>query len=265
MIDSSNIKDFGVKNRNIAADAPKYGHTFETFRRDPLAALKGGAAASGATGARNLLSFGMHDFEQHVKGAGQTIILPVLTDVGLDIGLDQTSTEGMELTQGITNRSKHAYKIGTDPAFFLRVKIKVEDASGCNPLLIGFRKAEAYQTTVAAYDTYAALGIIGTANPNVIKTTTELAAAGNVDTDTTKTWADGVTKELRVDVDSGGKVKYSIDGVVLTVPPALTLTAALYVVPFLFFLNSADLAGTVELLEWECGALPPASKVRRIK
>lgn len=254
MITGENIKDASLLNRNLGSDMPKFGHTYELFRHDPVAALKGGAAASGSTGARNLLTFGsMNVFEQHVKGAGQTIVVPVLTDVGLDIGQDQASTEGIELTQGITARAKHAYVIGTDGPFFLRAKIKIEDASGCNPLVIGFRKAEAYQTAVASYADYAAVGIIGTANPNTIKTTTETAAGGNTDTDTTKTWADGATKELKVVVSAKGAVTYYLDGLKLDAAPAFSLANALTVVPFLFFLHSADVAGVVELIEWECG------------
>jgi len=266
MIDSSNIKDWGVRNRNIGNDAPKFQHTYETFRHDSCAALRGGGAAAGSTGARNILNFGsMNQFEQHVKGAGQTIITPVLTDVGLDIGQDQTATEGIELTQGITQRAKHAYKIGTDGPFFLRVKAKVADGSGCNPFHIGFRKAEAYQTAYTAYADYALVGIVGGDATPKIKTETEVGGGGTTTTDTGTTWPDASTHELKVCVDLAGKVTYFRDGIQLTAPPAYTFTAGLYVVPSIFFLHGADLCDTLELIEYECGLVAPVTKVRRVK
>jgi hypothetical protein len=228
-------------------------YTFEEFEVRPVCAAASGAAASGTTSATNVMLFPETAFEYHIKGAGQTIVAPVLTANGLDIGLDQASTEGVEITQGITARSPGAFVVGTDAAFFFSCKIKVEDASGCNPLVAGFRKAEAYQTTVAAYADYAAIGIIGTANPNTIKTTTEAAGGGNTDTDTTNTWADAAAKTLTVKVSAAGVVTYQINGVAPTTVVAFSFTAGDVLVPFVFFLNAADLAGTVELQEWTCG------------
>ncbi len=228
-------------------------YTFEEFKERPICALATGAAASGSTGALNLMVFSENTFEYHIKGAGQTIVAPVLGTAGLDISLDQTSAEGIEITQGITSRGRGVFTVGTDAAFFFSAKLKVADASGANPLVIGFRKVEAYQTTVAAYADYAAIGIIGTANPNTIKLTTEAAGGGNTDTDTTDTWADGAEKTLKVLVSAAGVVTYQINGVAPTTVAAFSFTAADVVCPFLFFLHAADVAGAVELSEWTCG------------
>jgi hypothetical protein len=223
----------------------------EQFQYDPVAVGRlGVGAAVGSTGSRNLLKFPGTQFEYHIKGT-QTILSPVLTAVGLDIGMDQTAADGIEMTHGILSRSPVAFVVGTDPAFYVSATIKVEDASGANPLLIGFRKAEAYQATMAAYADYAMIGIIGTADPNTIKTTTEAAGGGNTDTDTTMTWADAAIKQLKVKVSAAGVVTYEVNNAAPTVVAAFSFTAADVVVPDFFFLNAADLAGLVEVINWE--------------
>jgi hypothetical protein len=227
-------------------------YIYEAFREEPATSLRGGGASAGSTGSRNILSFKASTFEQHVKGT-QTLICPVITDVGLDIGQDQTAADGGEFTNGISARCPVAFVIGTDAAFQFSVKIKVTDASGANPLLIGFRKAEAYQATYTNYADYAYIGILGTSNPNLIKISTEAGGGGNTDTDTTQTWADGVTKTLTVKVSSGGVVTYLIDGAAPTATAAYTFTNGLTVVPSLFFLEAADLVDNCEIIEWECG------------
>lgn len=228
-------------------------YTFEEFDAPAAFSLRTGGAAAGATGNLNVMAFPETHFEVHIKGAGQTLFGPVQGASGLDIGGDQTSTEGFEITQGITARSRGAFVVGTDAAFFFSAKLKAVDASGCNPLMVGFRKAEAYQTAIASYADYAAIGIIGTSDPNVIKTTTEAAAGGNTDTDTTNTWADNATKTLKVLVSAAGVVTYTINGVAPTTTVAFSFTAGDVLVPFLFFLNAADLADNVYLQEWACG------------
>jgi len=223
----------------------------EQFQYDPIACGRlGVGAAVGTTGSRNLLRFPGTQFEYHIKGT-QTILAPVLTAVGLDIGMDQTAADGIELTHGILSRSPVAFTVGTDAAFYVSATIKVEDASGANPLVIGFRKAEAYQATVAAYADYAAIGIIGTADPNTIFITTEAAGGGNTNTDTTMTWADAAIKTLKVKVSAAGVVTYEVNNAAPTATAAFSFTAADVVVPFAFFLNAADLAGLVEFINWE--------------
>jgi hypothetical protein len=222
----------------------------EQFQYDPIACGRlGVGAAVGTTGSRNLLRFPGTQFEYHIKGT-QTILAPVLTAVGLDIGMDQTSGDGIELTHGILSRSPVAFTVGTDAAFYVSATIKVADASGVNPLLIGFRKAEAYQATMAAYADYAMIGIIGTADPNTIFLTTEAAGGGNTNTDTTMTWADAAIKQLKVKVSSAGVVTYEVNNAAPTATAAFSFTAADVVVPCLFFLNGTG-GGLVEISNWE--------------
>lgn len=227
-------------------------YVYEAFRQEPATSLRTGGASAGATGNRNILQFPHSSFEQHIKGT-QTIICPSITDVGLDIGQDQTASDGGELTHGITARSPVAFTIGTDAAFQFSVKMKPADTSGANPLVIGFRKAEAYQAAVTSYADYALIGIVGTSNPNLIKIKTQAGGGGNTDTDTTQTWADAAIKTLTVKVSAGGVVTFLIDGAAPAATVAYTFTNGLTVVPTLFFLQAADLCDTLELIEWECG------------
>jgi len=243
----------GFRDANSSTSRGRVGSRSvrEQFQYDPIAVGRlGVGAAVGVAGSRNLLRFPGTQFEYHIKGT-QDILSPVLTAVGLDIGMDQTAADGIELTHGITARSPVAFTVGTDAAFYVSATLKVADSSGANPLVIGFRKAEAYQATVAAYADYAAIGLIGTADPNTIFITTEAAGGGNTNTDTTMTWADAAIKQLKVKVSSAGVVTYEVNNAAPTVTAAFSFTAADVVVPFMFFLNAADLAGLVEIINWD--------------
>lgn len=232
---------------------------YHEFRGDVVSAARLGAgAAVGAAGSRNIVHSPGYGFqppltlEQHVKGT-QTILAPVLTTVGLDIAQDQTAADGAEYTLGINARNPFAFVVGTDLGFFFEIRAKVEDASGFNPFLVGFRKAEAYQADWNDYDELAAIGIQGTANPNTIKLGTILNNAATVVTDTTDTWADAATKTLRVMVSAARAVTYSIDGSAPTAVAAYSFDAGEVVVPFLLFLHAADVGGTLELIHLDVG------------
>jgi hypothetical protein len=256
-VQNADIATSGITNPKIANDTIRPGklnrrYLFEEFLHEPVTSARLGGAATGATGDRNQALFPETAFEWHVKGT-QTILTPILTAVGWDIGMDQTAADGIELTNGILPRCPVAFVVGTDAAFFFSAQIKVQDASGANPLLVGFRKAEAYQAVYTGYADYAAIGIVGTSDPNLIKTVTEAAGGGTTTTDTTNTWADAATKTLTVKVSAAGVVTYQINGAAPTAVVAFSFTAGDVVVPFLYFLEAADLAGTVEMISWEVG------------
>lgn len=244
-----NIEDRAVANAKIKGDAPKHQYVYEDFRQNPIAcADAGGGAPTGTAGDINYMSFGFNVFEYHVKGT-QTILVGVLTAEGFNVGMDQTNNDGVELTTGILARSETTFTVGTSGAFFFRLKFKIEDVSGSDDCAMGFRKAEAYQANIDDYDEMAALNVIAGA----IKIETILNNAATTTTDTTDTWADNATKTLKVKVSGAGVVTYEIDGVAPTVTAAFTFDNAEVVVPFFYFLHDSDLAGEVELIEWECG------------
>lgn len=213
-----------------------------------------GLAATGATGDTDLLRTGSNVFEYHIKGAGQTIICPTLTATGIDIALDETNTEGIEITSGIaTLQPPYAFTVGTSGAFQFCATLTLDDASGASNLLVGFRKAEAYQADEASYADYALIGTVGTSNPNLIKIETEAAGGGTTTTDTTNTWADAASKALCVKVSSAGVVTYTINGAAPTATAAFSFTAADVVIPTIYFLHGADVANTVTLQSWDSG------------
>jgi len=202
----------------------------------------------GTAGDENLLIFDDNVFEYHILGT-QTIAAPVRVATGLDVGMDQTADDGIEITQGILANSRSAFVVGTSKPFFLKVKFSIADVSGTDDCAVGFRLAEAYQANIDDYNTFACLNVISGA----IKTETDIDGAGTTTTDTTDTWGDGETHTLEVYVDANGAVTYKVDGTVPTTTIAMTITDADTVIPFFYFLNHTDLAGAVVIESWECG------------
>jgi len=217
----------------------------------PLAGLAGaaGGAPTGTAGDENLLLWPRLTLEYHILGT-QTIVAPVMTAVGLDLGsMDQTANDGLELCPGVATKHDMRFVVGTDAAFYVEAKLKIADVSGTDDLAVGFRKLEAYQANVDDYDEMAALNVIAGA----INVETILNGAATATTDTTDTVADAGTVTLRVDVSAAGVVTFKIDGQPPTTTAAFTFDDAEVVVPFIYFLQDTDIAGTVELIHLECG------------
>lgn len=229
--------------------AVEQAHTFENFQSNPVTAAVGGGAASGTANTANVLLTERNAFEYVAKGT-QTILAPRKVAGGLDINQDQTDNDGIEITQGIIAGSKHAYTVG-DGGFFVRAKFSVATVAGTDDCAVGFRKVQAYNAAIDAYTDMAVLNVIAGA----INIETILNDAATITTDTTQDIVDGATVELTVKVDSAGAVTYLIDGAAPTVTAAFTFDDGDVVVPFLFFLNAAGVAGAVVLKEWEVGAL----------
>ena len=226
-------------------------YQYENWEQVPVTAAKAGGATSGS--ATNVLYTPNLYLEYQPLGT-QTILAPVVVSISegvsaLNIGMDQTANDGVELCVGILNSNHLAFKVGEDAAFFFRVRFSIEDVSGTDDCAIGFRKAEAYQANIDDYADMAVLNVIS----GDINIETIVGGAATVTTDTTDNWADLATHQLEVFVSNAGVVTYKIDNADPTVTAAYTFTDALYVVPFMYFLNDADLAGQVAILEWECG------------
>lgn len=226
---------------------------FEDWNANPVTAKVAGGAAGGTAGDTNLMMTRDNVWEYNIKGT-QTITAPSIVNVSagvnaLNIGMDQTDNDGVEICSGILSGNRFAFLTGTDNAFFFRCRFSIADVSGTDDCAIGFREAEAYQANIDDYTDMAVLNVIS----GNITIETILNGAATVSTDTTDNWADGETHELKVIVSSAGVVTYEIDGQEPTVTAAYTFTSGLYVVPFIFFLNATDLAGAVNFLEMECG------------
>lgn len=225
-------------------------HVFERFREHPLSgAAIGAGAASGTAQAINKMHFRRSAFEYQAIGT-QTILSPDLGVLGLDIGMDQANNDGVEITLGNSTLSHFAFVAGTDDCY-LRVKANIADVSGTDGFAVGFRKVQSYATALATYTDKACLNAIS----GDIKSQTLLNNAGGVITDTTLDWADGETHTFELRVGKNRIVTYLVDGVVTGVPPTFTFDSGDSLIPFLWFIHDSDVAGAVELIEWECGTL----------
>ena len=138
-----------------------YTHqVYEVFDHQPVCFDDAGYGdPTGSEGDENrMITAQGNYFEYHIIGSdGQTIVAPVFGADGLNISLDQGDTEGMEMSQGITARSRGAFIIGTAPAFRLKVQASIADVSGAAEFAIGFRKVEAYQALIDNYDEMACM------------------------------------------------------------------------------------------------------------
>ena len=226
---------------------------FDTFCFNPVTSKVGGGAATGTAGDNNVLGSGQAIYEWFVIGT-QTILAPKIDAFGLNLASqDATAGDGIELCQGIQALSPSSFVIGTDAAFYMQTEFKVEDASGCNPLIVGLRKAAAFDATLANYTDFVSIGIVGTANPNTIKIQTQIATGGVVTTDTTQTWADAATHRLGIYVSAAGVVTYQVDNAAPTATAAYTFANALTVIPFVRFTQAADLSTQASCDWYEVG------------
>jgi hypothetical protein len=239
-----------VANDSITQAKLDRDYTLEEFESNPVCHLLGGGVPTGATGTTNVMAFEDNTFEYFVLGAGQTLLCPTIAADGLLASLDLVENEGVEYSQGITARSRAAFTIGTSPAFFLKVGLKVADVSGSDILAAGFRKAaQAYQAAFADYTDKATLNKIA----GDIKIETALNNGADTTTDTTDNWADGEAHVLEIYVSAAGVVTYKIDGAAPTVTAAFTFDSGDVVVPFLHLLHDATTPGAIYIQSWECG------------
>jgi hypothetical protein len=213
---------------------------FDNFQVNPVTSAVGGGAATGTAGDHNVLYTAFGQYEWNVLGT-QTILAPSLDAFGLNLVQDNTAGDGIELCMGQTALSPMAFTIGSDAAFFIQAVFTVQDASGTNPLIIGIRKAQAFNATLSNYTDFATIGIVGTANPNTIQIQTQLDTGGVTTTNTTQTVADGATVQFKILVSSTGVVTYQVNYAAPTVTAAFTFDTGDVVIPFIRFIEAADI------------------------
>lgn len=212
---------------------------FDNFQVQPITSKVGGGAATGTAGDNNVLFTQFGQYEWNVIGT-QTILAPSLDTFGLNLVQDNTAADGIELCMGQTILSPMAFTIG-EPAFFVQAQFKVQDVSGCNPLIIGLRKAQAFDATLANYTDFATIGIVGTAGH--IQIQTQVNTGGVVTTDTTQIAVDGAVFQLKIKVSATGVVTYEYNYGAPTVIPvaAFQFDSGDVVIPFIRFTEAADI------------------------
>lgn len=210
---------------------------FDNFKVQPVTSKVGGGAATGTAGDNNVLYTQFGAYEWNVIGT-QTILAPSLDTFGLNLVQDNTAGDGIELSMGVTALSPMAFTIG-QPAFFIQAQFKVQDVSGANPLIIGLRKVQAFDATLANYTDFVSIGIVGTAGD--IQLQTQLNTGGVVTTDTTLNAVDGAVFQVKIKVSSAGVVTYEYNYAAPTVVAAFTFDAGDVVIPFIRFTEAADI------------------------
>jgi hypothetical protein len=228
---------------------------------DPAALQVDGTAASGTADEVNVLE--LHNSRWGYSAMGtQTITVPVMiTDAvnsltALNIGMDQTADDGVNIWTHYWPASGSPFIIGRDAAFYMQVKMSVQDASGSDDLHIGFRRAEVPNGTWDNYLDAATFHI----NNTTINLETILNNGATTTTDTGDAFADAArTYTFKVLVSAAGVVTYQHDvaseGTLAapTTVAAFTLDDGDPVIPHIFFLNHTDLAGEVAIYKFEAG------------
>jgi hypothetical protein len=245
---------FGTRNGNAGdqaelADLLPDVFTKEKFDCSPVCNQITGEVADGTAADVQAMLFPRTGFEYCNLGAGQTILVPQIVATGLDVSLDAADNDGLEITQGITARSRSAFVVGTDGAFFAKCKFIITDVSDTDDCAFGFRKCEAYQANIDDYDEMACLNVIS----GDITIETILNAGATDSTDTTDDWADGEEHTLEVYVSHAGVVTFKIDGEAPSTIAAFTFDDGETVVPFFYMLHAASSTAGVIFTEWEVG------------
>jgi hypothetical protein len=237
-------------------------YAYEKFNYTvPVTKSAGYGDPTGVTGDINIASFRRLSASIHVKGT-QAILAPFAnsTNGTLFIEQDQTDDDGVEYIFGQFNTALNPLGVTVNAATgkdrFARLKFSIADVSGTDDCAFGFRK---FQTLTANIDDYTDACVLNVISGNV-KQETILNNAATVTSATLGTWADGATHELKAVVTNAGVCTLFYDGVAVGTPFQFDTTDPL--VPFFFFLNDADVAGAVEFIEFEAGAVEDVDDYR---
>ncbi len=163
--------------------------------------------------------------------SAHTLLTPIISansttaTSGLQLILDATDEEGMELSAPNTTNSPKQFVVGKQE-FSLYGRITFADARHLEEFSIGFREKTntaatlAYAATLAAYDTagndFAVLGNGTEAVTGLQRIMTSLASAGVVSTSTAITYTTNTTHDYYISVDINGLCRFYLDGVEYT-------------------------------------------------
>lgn len=251
------FSDGTIQDRKRRDNDRGRSYQYEPCNTDyPILGSSAAALSTGATGTVGRVHFPGGDVQMHYKGAGQTILGPVVDAANgrLSVALDQTSTEGVEYAfdstlVGTANFGRQQYKVGTSNPRFGYLKLLLEDVSGLTEAAFGLREAEAFTANLDDYTDLACLNV----QAGVINRETITNNAATVTTNTGLTWADGAEKTISYTIGLGGagRVKFYVNGVFAG---QYDFTSGLVILPFAFYLQGADLS----LVHWtyfELGAV----------
>jgi hypothetical protein len=206
------------------------------------------------TGSGNLFQYRL----EQAFGGTAPLIVPDGTDGGATIVLDAAADDGIGLDLGYgaataeDTQSKGVFTVGTDAAFFLRVKLKVADVSDADQIAVGFVKGG--WPADGLLDTYTDYAVLNIDNGD-IKIETRLNSGTASVTDTTDDVADLGSVTLEVRVDANGVATFLVDGAAPTVDVTGFEFDDEAVNAVLIILNDAAGNPDITVQEWESGLL----------
>lgn len=227
-------------------------------------------------------AFGMDVIEMYQTTA-QTLMPSRHATKGLEIGLDEVNNESVEYVPGGNHAANPlGYLAGTDPGVFIRATLEIADTSGLDQLIIGWRKQAAYvvptsflTTGNAGYSDFVGAGFSGSAAANLVKQVSDVGASGSaLVTSSAFAWSDGEIHRIEIRLKAkkssmliNGRrtsetVKLDALGAALsggsrvtTATPQYSVTAGLFMIPFIFVRYDVTSPAAVYLRRLEIGPL----------
>lgn len=218
-----------------------------------VSAVDGFADPTGATGDSNLYTlFGLNTLSllSHVKGAGQTLVLPTedATNGWLLLGLDAAVSEGVEYLVGGKESIHNPFAMtipagqGSGPGNkFIRLKFQTDDVANLAECAVGFRN-DAFEANLDDYTDLACLNIQYDTTAAFIRHETILNNGTTAVTETGLELADDTDVVLEVRM-FGNSPRFFVNGneVVRT---SMVFDEDDVIYPFIFWLQNAT-AGSI--------------------
>lgn len=259
-----------TRNKNVFID-------FTSSPYSPQFAKATHAVATAADNQEDYCWVGGDKYMEWIQTGANTALMfdPATTaPFGWTLPLDNTDADGVELTMGMAASSSAgalSFTVGTDAAFFCRVKAVVTTLANIDVFGVGFRELGAYTdiTTPAlmgsVYDEKYAISV----DDNAGAVVSHLSVAG-ADTQTTATGTPIVTAqsfEFKVEVSAAGvcSAYIALDAdttplssssaadVLLSAATSKTIADATVLVPYITCVATGAGAPAVVLQEWEVG------------
>lgn len=255
--------DHNAREKKLAQTIRENKNIVETFRCQPVVGafnMADGSTIASEPASALLLSMMTEKAEWEIYYAAiettgtAVALVPTVGASGLNVPMDADQTDGptaVELTHGTTSRSRAAFTVGTDKAFFAEMTASIADISDLTELWFGFRKAEAYQADPDNYDEAAVLNV-GLGADGRFNITKILNNAATSTTNTALTaWADAGEHTLRVEVEQSGQCRFFVDGTE-SIVASMTFDSGEVVVPFLHVDGETGDAG-IAISSWKVG------------
>jgi len=238
-------------------------YTYTRFKGEFNSTDGVGAVWGVGDNAINLIQFPGVNFQMMSIGAnGAAGPLAAVLNDGMSMTLDSTANDGFELNLGrdrtgadgtVNENSPGSFTIGTDPAFFLRVKFKLDTVANFDQAAVGF-----------VVGTYIAAGEIELESDGYwlnldngdVNTESRLNAGGTVDTDSTDNVADNTFVTFEIQVNEDGVAAAFINGERPTTEAAsYTFDSGDVVQANFSAILDASSANLTTFAEWESGFL----------